>query len=133
MREGCPGEAVFIGHIGLHVRDLDEEITFLSLLGATVTSRDRTPRGGIAFVSLDGKTHHNFALFEDGERLPSGDSKAERRGLHHVALRVETRAEVDCWIARLAAAGLTLDGPHIQGPAGRRARCRQQQPFGVLQ
>jgi catechol 2,3-dioxygenase-like lactoylglutathione lyase family enzyme len=108
----------FIGHVGLHVRSLEEEIAFLGLLGAEVTSMDKTPRGRIAFVSLDGDTHHNFALFEDGEPLPSGDSKKERRGLHHIALRVETRAEVDAWIATLAAKGIALDGPQIQGPAG---------------
>jgi len=103
---------------GLHVRDLDEEIAFLELLGAAVTSRGTTPRGRIAFVSIDGETHHNFALFEDGERLPSGDSKKETRGVHHIALRVATRAEVDDWIARLKAHGIALDGPHIQGPEG---------------
>jgi catechol 2,3-dioxygenase-like lactoylglutathione lyase family enzyme len=108
----------FIGHVGLHVRDLDEEIAFLELLGAEVTSRDKTPRGRIAFVSIDGETHHNFALFEDGELLPSGDSKKEPRGVHHIALRVQTREEVDAWIARLQDKGLPLDGPHIQGPEG---------------
>jgi catechol 2,3-dioxygenase-like lactoylglutathione lyase family enzyme len=76
------------------------------------------PRGRIAFVSLDGETHHNFALFEDGEAMPSGDSKKEPRGIHHIALRVATRDEVDAWIATLSGKGITLDGPHIQGPAG---------------
>ncbi len=108
----------FIGHVGLHVRNLEEEIEFLKLLGAEVTSTDATPRGRVAFVSLDGETHHNFALFEDGEPIPGGDSKKERRGLHHIALRAGTRAEVDSWIATLSAKGIALDGPHIQGPAG---------------
>lgn len=108
----------FIGHVGLHVRNLDEEIEFLKLLGAEVTSTGVTPRGRIAFVSLDGETHHNFALFEDGERLSSGDSKKEGRGIHHIALRVGTRAEVDAWIAKLQGHGMALDGPHIQGPEG---------------
>ncbi len=108
----------FIGHVGLHVRDLDAEIAFLEMLGAQVTSRGTTPRGRIAFVSLDGDTHHNFALFEDGELLPSGDSKKEPRGLHHIALRAQTRAEVDGWITKLKGRGVTLDGPHVQGPEG---------------
>ena len=107
-----------IGHVGLHVRNLEEEIAFLELLGAEVTSMDATSRGRIAFVSLDGETHHNFALFEDGEPLPSGDSKNERRGLHHIALRVASRAQVDAWIATLKGKGVALAGPHIQGPAG---------------
>jgi catechol 2,3-dioxygenase-like lactoylglutathione lyase family enzyme len=112
------GKRFFIGHVGLHVRQLEEEIQFLEMLGAEVTSMEATPRGRVAFVSLDGETHHNFALFEDGEHLPSGDSKKEKRGLHHIALRVETRVEVDSWIAALKAKGVAIDGPHIQGPAG---------------
>lgn len=109
---------LFIGHVGLHVRNLEEEIAFLQILGGTLTSMDSMPRGRVAFVSLDGETHHNFALFEDGETIPSGDSKKERRGVHHVALRVQTRAEVDGWIATLKAKGIAIDGPHIQGPEG---------------
>lgn len=108
----------FIGHVGLHVRNLEEEIKFLEILGAELTSRGVTPRGRIAFVSLDGETHHNFALFEDGEHLPSGNSKQEPRGVHHIALRVQTRKEVNSWIATLAAKGIALDGPHVQGPEG---------------
>jgi catechol 2,3-dioxygenase-like lactoylglutathione lyase family enzyme len=108
----------FIGHVGLHVRSLDEEIEFLKVLGGTLTSIDVTPRGRIAFVSLDGETHHNLALFEDGERIPAGDSKKEPRGLHHIALRVQERAEVDAWVKTLAAHGIAIDGPRIQGPEG---------------
>ena len=107
-----------IGHVGLHVRNLEEEIEFLKLLGGTLTSMDAMPRGRVAFVSLDGETHHNFALFEDGEIIPSGDSKKESRGVHHIALRVQTRAEVDSWVETLTAHGIGIDGPHIQGPEG---------------
>ena len=108
----------FIGHVGLHVRNLEEEIAFLGILGAEMTSMDATPRGRVAFVSLDGETHHNLALFEDGEKVPSGDSKKEKRGVHHIALRVQTRGEVDAWVATLKAKGIAIDGPHIQGPEG---------------
>ncbi len=56
-----------IQHIGIHVRNIEEEMVFLSLLGAEITSISESPRRGrIAFVSLDGVWHHNFALFEDG-------------------------------------------------------------------
>jgi catechol 2,3-dioxygenase-like lactoylglutathione lyase family enzyme len=109
---------LFIGHVGLHVRDLGEEIDFFRVLGGKLTSTDLTPRGRVAFVSLDGETHHNFALFEDGEEVPSGDSRKEPRGLHHIALRVRERADVDAWVDRLAARGIVIDGPHIQGPEG---------------
>lgn len=107
-----------IGHVGIHVRNLEEEIEFLKKLGGELTSMDRMPRGRVAFVSLDGVAHHSLALFEDGEVLPTGDSKKEPRGVHHIALRVASRAEVDSWIGRLKAAGLATDGPHIQGPEG---------------
>ena len=96
-----------MGHLGLHVRDLEEEIAFLKLLGAEVTSTDMTPRGRIAFVSLDGVWHHNFALFEDGTPLESGDSQREDRGIdpNHLAFEVEHRS------ARIAAVdrGIGLD------------------------
>ncbi len=56
-----------IAHVGLHVRDLEEEIAFLEILGAKVTSTDVMPTGRrVAFVSLDGEHHHSLALFEDG-------------------------------------------------------------------
>lgn len=107
-----------IGHVGLHVRNLEEEIEFLKKLGGELTSMDRMPRGRVAFVSLDGVAHHSIALFEDGEVLPSGDSKKEPRGVHHIALRVNSRAEVDRWIGKLKTQGIATDGPHIQGPEG---------------
>lgn len=111
-------QRLFIGHVGLHVRNIEEELVFLEILGAELTSIDRTPRGRVAFVSIDGETHHNLALFEDGEPIASGDSKKETTGVHHIALRVQTRAEVDSWIAKLNAHGIALDGPQILGPAG---------------
>ena len=38
-----------IGHVGLHVRNLEEEIAFFEMLGAELTSIDRLPRGRVAF------------------------------------------------------------------------------------
>ena len=122
----------FIGHVGLHVRNLEEEIKFLEILGAELTSRGVTPRGRIAFVSLDGETHHNFALFEDGEHLPSGDSKQEPRGVHHIALRVQTRKEVDFLDCDAGGQGHRARRPACPGARGRRARSRQQQLLGLL-
>ena len=107
-----------IGHVGLHVRNLEEEIAFFEMLGAEVTSIDRLPRGRVAFVSLDGVWHHNFALFEDGGNLPSGDSQKERLGLDHVAMMTDTRASVDAWKEKLTARGMRVTGPQIQGPEG---------------
>ncbi len=90
-----------IGHVGLHVRNLEEEIAFFEMLGAEVTSIDRLPRGRVAFVSLDGVLHHTFALFEDGGNIPSGDSQKERLGLDHVAMMTDSRASVDAWKEKL--------------------------------
>ena len=109
---------LMIGHVGLHVRNLEEEIEFFKMLGAEVTSIDRLGRGRVAFISLDGVWHHNFALFEDGGPLPSGDSQKERLGLDHVALITEDRAAVDAWKAKLTAHGIRVTGPQIQGPEG---------------
>lgn len=111
-------ERLSIGHVGLHVRNLEEEIAFLEILGAEVTCIDQAPVGRIAFVSLDGVRHHSLALFEDGEKLPSGNSQNEPRGIHHIALPTETRDDVDAWKDKLEARGLTVDGPFIQGPEG---------------
>jgi len=68
-----------IQHVGIHVRNIEEEAEFLSLHGANVTSiANSERRERIAFVSQDGVWHHNFALFEDGEPVPSGDSQREK-------------------------------------------------------
>jgi catechol 2,3-dioxygenase-like lactoylglutathione lyase family enzyme len=116
---GTAMKRLSLGHIGLHVRNLEEEIAFLELVGAELTSQDTMPNGTrVAFVSLDGDHHHSVALFEDGELLPSGDSKKEKRGVHHVSMETGSRAEVDEWIEKLHAAGIETDGPYIQGEAG---------------
>ena len=110
--------ALKIGHVGLHVRNIEEEVAFLELLGAEVTSIDRLPRGRVAFVSLDGVWHHSFALFEDGEPLATGDSQKERLGIDHVAMVTGSRVEVDAWKEKLVAHGIRVQGPQIQGPEG---------------
>lgn len=108
-----------IQHIGIHVRNIEEEMEFLSLLGAEVTSIGKMGRRGrIAFVSLNGVTHHNFALFEDGEHLPSGDSQREPMGLDHIAMATDSRKSVDDWVKKLTDAGIKIKGPQIQGPEG---------------
>ncbi len=107
-----------IAHVGLHVRNLEEEIEFLEILGAAVTSTGVVKSVRVAFVSLDGEHHHSLALFEDGEKLPSGNSQNEPRGIHHIALPTETRDDVDAWKIKLESRGLTVDGPFIQGPEG---------------
>ncbi len=108
-----------IRHVGIHVKNIEEEMEFLSLLGAELTSIGKIgKRGRIAFVSLDGVWHHNFALFEDGDRLPSGDSRKEKMGLDHIAMATDSRESVDEWVKKLSANGIKVHGPQIQGPEG---------------
>ena len=110
--------ALNIRHIGLHVRNIEEEMEFLSLLGAEITSIGTMKRGRIAFVSLDGIYHHSFALFEDGGLLPTGDSQKEKLGLDHIAMETDSRKSVDEWAKKLSARGIDVTGPQIQGPEG---------------
>lgn len=110
-------KSLTIRHVGIHVRSMEEEMEFLSLLGAEITSMGTLgSRGRIAFVSLDGVYHHNFALFEDGEPLPSGNSQRENMGLDHIAMETDSRASVDDWVKKLTANGISVSGPQTQGP-----------------
>ena len=113
-----PMNPLTIRHVGIHVRDIDEEMEFLSLLGAELTSIGKVSRGRVAFVSLDGIYHHSLAVFEDGEPLPSGDSQKENRGLDHIAMETDSREAVDQWVEKLSSNGVKVNGPFIQGPEG---------------
>lgn len=108
-----------VGHIGLHVPSIEEELAFLEKLGATLTETDEMENGTrVAFVSMDGEHHHTIALFEDGEKLISGNSRLKGIGLHHIAMPVESRDDVDKWQTDLEAQGVKTAGPSIQGPLG---------------
>ena len=107
------------GHIGLHVPSIEEEMDFLEKLGGTMTATDQMENGTrVAFVSMDGERHHSLALFEDGEKLTSGNSRFKGAGLHHIAMPVESRDEVNQWQRDLEKKGVKTVGPSIQGPEG---------------
>ena len=107
------------GHIGLHVSSIEEEMEFLEKLGGTMTATDQMENGTrVAFVSMDGERHHSLALFEDGEKLASGNSRLKGVGLHHIAMPVESRDEVEQWQRNLEKKGVKTAGPSIQGPEG---------------
>ena len=107
------------GHIGLHVPSIEEEVEFLKKLGGTLTATDKMENGTrVAFVSMDSERHHSLALFEDGEKLASGNSRLKGAGLHHIAMPVESRDEVDQWQRDLEKKGVRVAGPSIQGPEG---------------
>ena len=76
-----------VGHIGLHVPSIEEELMFLEKLGGTLTETDKMDNGTrVAFVSMDGERHHTIALFEDGEKLPNGNSRMKGAGLQEKVL-----------------------------------------------
>ena len=109
------------GHIGLHVPCIEEEIEFLKKLGGTMTATDQMENGTrVAFVSMDGERHHSLALFEDGEKLASGNSRLKGAGLHHIAMPVKSRDDVDQWQRDLERKGVKIAGPSIQWPEGGR-------------
>ncbi len=101
-----------IGHIGLHVRDIEEEVEFLETLGGELIGIDPYPNGRLGFVSIDGDQHHNFALFEDGEKLASGDTRKENQSMHHIAMPTDSREAVDSWAKTLKGKGIEIDGPY---------------------
>jgi len=108
-----------IGHIGLHVPDIEEELSFLKKLGATLTATDKMKNGTrVAFVSLDTERHHSLALFEDGEKIPNGDSRKKGLGIHHIAMPVSSRNVVDDWKKKLNNENIKTVGPSIQAPEG---------------
>ncbi len=108
-----------VGHMGLHVPSIEEELEFLEKLGGTLTEIDEMDNGTrVAFVSMDGERHHTIALFEDGEKIPSGNSRLKGIGLHHIAMPVESRGDVDQWQRDLENKGVKTAGPSIQGPLG---------------
>ena len=108
-----------IGHIGLHVPDIEEELGFLKKLGATLTATDKMKNGTrVAFVSLDTERHHSLALFEDGKKIPNGDSRKKGLGIHHIAMPVSSRNVVDDWKKKLNNENIKTVGPSIQAPEG---------------
>jgi catechol 2,3-dioxygenase len=90
-----------IGHVALHVRDIDRSIAFLAaVLGLRVTLRD----GDRAYLTCN-ERHHELILIASGER-----------GYDHVALEV---ADLERAEASLRAAGAQVvayeDEPGVEG------------------
>jgi len=92
---------VDIGHVHLNVKDLDRSIAFYGeVLGLDVVLR--MPK--LAFLSYDGY-HHHVAL---DSRAAASLGAQEHQGLHHFALRHETRSELADSVRRAQAAGVPI-------------------------
>ena len=99
-----------IGHVHLKVADIERSLGFWrDVLGLQVMQR--MPKA--VFLSVDGY-HHHIALntwdSEGGSPPAPGTT-----GLFHVALLYPDRAALATVLARLAAAGIALDGASDHG------------------
>lgn len=91
-----------IGHVHLNVSDLDRSIAFYrDALGLEVTLR--MPK--LAFLSYDGY-HHHVAL---DSRVAAELGSPKHQGLHHFALRHETRSELAESVRRAQSAGVPIN------------------------
>lgn len=92
-----------IGHIHLHVRDVDEALDFYHrVLGFDLMGHAKDVRMG--FVSAGGYHHHVGLNTWQGEGAPPPPSDAI--GLRHFAIELPNQAALDEVIARVEKAGL---------------------------
>jgi catechol 2,3-dioxygenase len=102
---------VSIGHVHLKVADLDRALAFYcGVLGFELMQR---MGAGAAFVSAGGY-HHHIGLNTWESRGGSPPARGTT-GLYHVAIRYPTRAALADALARLAAAGVPLEGAADHG------------------
>lgn len=88
--KGLPFRINKIGHVALHVRDLERSARFYTqVLGFQVSDAygDTMIPGGAVFLRCN-TDHHGIALF------PATNEQLENAGLHHMAFEVGSLAEV---------------------------------------
>ncbi len=107
MKQNAP----MVGHVHLKVADLDRAIGFYrDVLGFELTQRYGT---AAAFLGAGGY-HHHIGL-NTWESLGAGPPPAGHTGLYHAAFLYPDRAAMGAVVARVFAAGLTLDGAADHG------------------
>lgn len=105
-----------IGHIALHVVDLDAAVEFQQkVIGMVEVERS----GGASYMTCNDR-HHELILVED----PAG------RGYEHLALEVADAAALDGAARRLTAAGGTVLGDIYDGEPGIDRALKVQSPGG---
>lgn len=107
-----------IGHVHLHVRDVDEAVDFYhGLLGFDIMGVAKEFRA--AFISAGGYHHHLGLNTWQGEGAPPPPSDAV--GLRHFSIQLPNQKALDEVIARVDAADIlsnqTTDGLLIQDPS----------------
>jgi catechol 2,3-dioxygenase len=112
-----------MGHVHLHIRDVDEAVRFYSdLIGFDVMGRSR--RIGAAFVSAGGYHHHlglNTWAGKGAPRPPEGAA-----GLRRFTIEVPAESELDDVVSRLGRGGVGItDSPEggvlAEDPSGNRS------------
>jgi glyoxylase I family protein len=102
-------------HLGLTVRDIDEsERWYADVLGMTRVFVEDHPTGGGHTVVVN---RADTFLFLGLDYHPQADLERfdERRtGLDHVAMSVDSRADLDAWASRLDALGVEHGPIHVQ-------------------
>lgn len=113
-----------MGHVHLHVRDVDEAVHFYStLIGFDLMGRAR--RLGVAFVSAGGYHHHLGLNTWAGKGAPPPSSGAA--GLRQFTIEVPTADDLDEVVRRLekggvAPAGAPEGGVLVEDTSGNRSR-----------
>ena len=103
--------AARIGHVHLKVSDLDRAIAFYrDVLGFDLTQRYGAQA---AFLSAGGSHHHIGLNTWESEGAPP--APAGHPGLYHVAILYPDRRSLGQALARVVAAGVTLQGAADHG------------------
>ena len=113
-----------IGHVGIHVSDIDRSIEFYrKVLGMKVSSRAGPPEfiRPVCFMRCD-ELHHDLVLFElakdvDRDGLTTVDSWQRKDvGLDHLAFQVDEREDWLNAIEHVRSCGVEIvDGPVVHG------------------